>query len=417
MSKYTPLAIAITALLAQPALAQSQPQSPTPADSLAALWNGICATAIEGTLLFLRCDETLNSNDPRANLIAAVGQRLNEIPGQARVATRDVSQVLSSVNVDIGGRNLSLLFAAGNNGLLTLDASNDEQLAAPWSLHFSADVGRINRKAGRNEAAFDAGSGSLTAGIDWQLGKNWQVGAAVNHVREDLDFSQSDSVASTRFTGLLLTSTRLLGDTWSLSGYYGQFRGSYDLSRNIDYTLPLPSGPVNVSAEANASPDSRRRVIGLAGNGQWAHKGWDFGVGAGFDKNDTTIDAYTETGGGGLALTVPQRTVGTQRGRIDFTLGRTFSNTRGVFQPSFRAGWRQEFSNLRRAVTVRLAQDPLHNPITFNTEDPDKSWGEVALGGVMTFTGGHSGFFELRQRVAHSFLQERMLAIGWRIEL
>ena len=412
MAKSIPLAVAIAALLAQPALAQQ-----TPAEKLAARWGGICATAIDGTLLFLRCTETFNSNDPLAFLIAARGQRLDEIPGQARVATRDISQVLPAMNLDVGGHNFSLQFGTGLDGSLSLDADSDETLSALWSLHFSADVGRINRRAGRNEAAFDARSGSFTAGIDRQFGPNWQVGLTLNHASEDLDFSVSDSKASTRFTGAFLTASRSLGDTWSASGYYGRFNGQYDLSRNISYTLPLPSGPINISAEATANPDASRRVSGLAVNGQWANHGWDLGFGAGMDKNETTIEPYTESGGGGLALSVPGRTVSTRRGRVDFTLGRTYSNSRGVFQPSLRVGWRKEFDNPRRAVTVRLAQDPLQNAITFDTEDPDRGWGEVALGGVMTFTGGHSGFFELRQRVSHSFLQERMLAIGWRMEL
>jgi hypothetical protein len=30
---------------------------------------------------------------------------------------------------------------------------------------------------------------------------------------------------------------------------------------------------------------------------------------------------------------------------------------------------------------------------------------------------GHSGFVQYRQRVGHEFLQERVLALGWRIEL
>ncbi|MEO7251224.1 MAG: autotransporter outer membrane beta-barrel domain-containing protein, partial [Arenimonas sp.] len=273
------------------------------------------------------------------------------------------------------------------------------------------------RKTSLNEAAFDARTGSVTAGIDWQLGKNWQVGGALNHVRENLDYSNSESEARTRFSGLLVTASRALGNTWSASSYYGRYRGNYQLSRDISFSLPLPSGPLNFSAEADASPNARRRVSGIAGNGQWSRRGWDLGLGLGMDKNETTIAAYEETGGNGFDLRVPGRRIGTRRGRVDFTLSRTFSNPHGVFQPSLRLGWRHEFSNVRRAVSVQLAEDPQHNRITFDTEDPDRNWGELAIGGVMTFTHGHSGFFELRQRVAHSFLQERMLAIGWRIEM
>ena len=135
------------------------------------------------------------------------------------------------------------------------------------------------------------------------------------------------------------------------------------------------------------------------------------------DLTSTTIDAYTESGGGGLALEVPGRTIKTRRGRVDARFAHTMSASWGVWQPSVRVGWRQEFGNERRRVTVQLADDALNNLITFDTEDPDRGWGELALGSVFTFTHGHSGFFEYRQRFAHEFLQERIFAIGWRMEL
>ena len=411
MAKPVPLLVSLLALAAQPALAQ------TPADAFATGLRNVCSAAVPGTRLNRRCSEILSSPDPRAIVIAALGQRLAEIPGQARVATRDVAQSLFSTHADLGGHDLAIHFGSGDDGLLSLKANTEGGLAAPWSLYFSADVGSLERKTSRNEAAFDARTGSVTAGIDWQLGKNWQVGGAFNHVRENLDYSNSDSQARTRFSGLLFTTSRALGDTWSGSSYYGWYRGNYQLSRDISFSLPLPSGPLNFSAEADASPYARRRVSGISGNGQWSRRGWDLGVGLGLDKNDTTIAAYEETGGNGFDLRVPGRRISTRRGRVDFTVGRTFSSAHGVFQPSLRLGWRKEFSNVRRAVSVRLVEDSRNTPITFDTEDPDRNWGEVAIGGVMTFTHGHSGFFELRQRVAHSFLQERMLAIGWRIEM
>lgn len=417
MSKSMLLAVALGGLAGAPAPAEAQSVPATPAQSLAAKWNTICATAISGTLLFLRCDETFDSSAPLANLIAATGQRLDEIPGHARVATRDSAVSLGAVSVDVAGRPVAMRLSALPDGRLSLDARTETSLAAAWSLFFAADIGRVDRRDSPNEAAFKAATGSATAGIDWQLGSNWQVGVALNHVRENLDYTASDSEARTRFNGMLLTSSRSLGNTWNASAYYGRFRGTYDLSRDIAYTLPSPSGPIFVVAEALANPDARRRVSGIAVNGQWARRGWDLGVGLGLDNSLTGIDPYVESGGGGLALAVPARAVETRRGRIDGSIGRTFSHSRGVFQPSLRLGWRQEFSNPRRPLTVRLAQDPLENAITFDTEDPDGGWGEVALGGVFTFAGGHSGFFELRQRVAHSFLQERLLSLGWRIEM
>lgn len=207
-------------------------------------------------------------------------------------------------------------------------------------------------------------------------------------------------------------------DTWTFDGYLGTARGGYDLVRWINYSLPVVGGGNYViDALAYASPDSHRRIAGLGVDWSWARTGWQGDIGFGLDYSQTDIDAYIESDGGGLALAVPERRIETERGRLDARIGRTVSAAWGVWQPSLRIGWRQEFANERRQVTVRLAEDTLGNPITFDTEDPDRGWGEIALGSVFVFTRGHSGFFGFRQRFGHSFLNERMLALGWRMEL
>lgn len=410
---------ALTALigsgLALPAAAS------TPAQALADRLVSICQGAPHGSTLAQRCSDLFNSTDPQAFLRAAIGQRLDEIPGQGRVATRDFSAGLRGLRRSGSQQDSTAFLLQSDPVAFSLDADQgaDEGggLAASWSLYFSADAGQLDRRASPNEAAFEADTASATLGADWQLGPEWQLGAALNHVREDLDFSASASEAGTRFSGLLLTANRGLGEHWSLNGYLGRYQGRYDLQRAIAYTLPLPGGPVSFSAVARARPDADREVAGFSLDGRWNRDGWDWGLTTGLDSNKTSIEAYGETGGGGLDLDVPGRSISTRRGHLDFSLGRTISHARGVFQPSLRLGWRQEFGNPRRPVTLRLSDDPARTGITFDTEDPDRSWGEIAVGGVMTFTGGHSGFFELRQRVAHSFLDERMLAVGWRIEM
>ena len=361
----------------------------TPANAFEAQLPALCAGAAPGSQLSLRCADIFSVPGTTGARLAAAGQRLAEIPGQARVATRD-----------------------SDPGQAVLQG-----IAGGWSLHLSADLGRIRRRAGANEAAFDADTGSLTFGADRQLGASWQVGAALHHIREDLDFRESGGEASTRFTGGFLNASRSLGQAWSLSGYVGRLQGGYRLTREISYTLPLAAGPLQVSAIASADPDARRTVGGLAAGGQWNHKGWDAGATAGVDVGSTRIDPYSENGGGGFAVSVPGREVETRRSRIDVVLGRTISTAYGVLQPSLQIGWRREHANPRRNVTVRVLQDLLQTPVIFATEDPDRAWGEVALGGVVTLTRGHSGFIQWRQRFGHSFLDERMLALGWRVEL
>lgn len=386
----------------------------TPAQALASMWNTICSTSINGTQLHQRCGETLGSPAPDANLMAAIGQHLEEIPGQARIATRD-QQPTSNLPGRGNSQPSNQPWQLQANGRLHLDLDN--RLAANWALFFSADIGHITRKAGPNEAAFSADAWSMTGGADWRPADGWQLGLALSRSHEKLDYSATDSLADTEFTGPLLLTSRELGTAWLVHGYAGQLTGDYRLSRDISFRIPQASGETIVKTQALGTPDARRQLAGLAINQTWSTQAWSGSSELGWDWTRTRIDAFSERGGAGLALDLPERNVSTRRGRFDLQLNRTGSFSQGVWQGSAGVGWRREFGNGRRPLTLTLSEDSRDNPIRFDTEDPDRNWGEFSLAGSLTVTGGHAVFFNLSQRFAHRFMNERMISAGFRFEL
>lgn len=397
-------------LLALPAPVCAQSAS----EALAAKWGAICFAAPLYSDLYHRCHETLTSPDPGSVLVAARGQRLEEIPGQVRAATRDSTVLPGMAKVELGGGVTARMHEQAD-GALGFDV--EQSLTANWSLFVSADVGRLKRAASVNEAAFSADTWSLTAGADWRPAPGWQLGAAWSHSRDSLDYRDSGGQSDIRFGGLLLFASREIGSDWLVHGYAGELHGGYDLRREIDYRIAGPSGMVAVNGMATASPDARRRLTGIALARAWSRGAWSGQFETGLDWSDTRIDAYSESGGSGLALSVPGRSVDTRRGRFDILTQRTGSQTWGVWQTSLRLGWRQELDVQRRQLSVTLREDIAGNQVRFDTQDTDRRWGEWSLGGALTFNGGHSAFVEYRQRFAHDFLSERLLALGWRVEL
>ena len=406
MRRLSPLAL--IAVLSAPAAAQ------TPPAALAQALRGICAQPPPGAL-GQRCAEINGVPFGDPFFTAALGQHLDEIPGQGRIATREQRRQRNLRDEPEAtaqdATSATTTFRATTKASQALNAG--DSLAPAWSLFFSADAGRIDRKTGINEAGFDADTGSLVLGANWQPSSNWLLGIAANHTREDLDFRGSDGSAETRYTGLLATASRSIGANWTLDAYAGRLDGRYTLDRAISYTV----GSTTIATHAFARPDASRSVQGLSATRLWSRGAWTPMLTVGFDTSKTRIDPYRETGGAGLALSVPGRAVETERGLAEFTLTRTVSRAWGVWQPSLRLGWRQEFGNDRRPVRVTLIGDPSSTPIGFDTEDPDRGWGEIAVGSVFTFTGGRSAFLQYQQRFAHDFLQERILAVGLRIEL
>lgn len=375
------LAIGLCGLaLVPPARGQS------PDDVLASLWTTLCPGAAPGSELALRCGE-IASGGPGSRDSSAAGNFLGEIPGQGRTATRDGTPDQEELRIGLG---------------------------AGWSVFASADAGKLERRGGVNEASFDDDTWALSAGIDWTPRPGWRLGLALNHLREDLDFLGSDGSTRVDYTGAIVLGGWMPREQLSIDAYAGRLDGDYVLRRAIDYTLL--SG-TSVSALARGDASTRRDLAGVGLAWSQPRQAWEWQLSGGLDWQRVRIDTYTESGGAGLALRVPGREIVSRRVRIDLGLARTVSTRWGVWQPQARLGWRHEFANAARPLSVAFAGDANGTAITFDTDDPDVTWGEAGLGAVFVFTGGHSAFVEWRTRFGHAFLDEKMLAVGWRFEL
>lgn len=376
----------LSGLLVAASVLAGRAAAQSPDAALSANWDTVCAGAAAAGPLAARCAEIF-ADGPGSRDIAAAGNFLGEIPGQGRAATRD---------------------GAPDDGELR------SELGAGWSVFLSADAGRLKRRDGINESSFDGDTGALSAGVDWAPRPAWRLGLLLNHTRDDLDFTLSQGSTRTRYTGLMGLVGWSLTDQLSLDGYAGSLGGDYRLRRAIAYRLP--SG-VSVDSLASASADADRDLAGLGVNWSLPAGAWEWQLGAGLDWQRTDIDPYRETGGAGLALFVPGRAITSRRGRLDAALARSISANWGVWQPLLRLGWRHEFANPARPLGVSFIEDANGTRVAFDTDDADTGWGEAGVGAVFVFTGGHSAFVEYRQRFGHDFLQERLLSVGWRMEL
>jgi uncharacterized protein YhjY with autotransporter beta-barrel domain len=357
--------------------------------SLTGSFNFICANAVAGSALFDRCQEIQNSPNLGATGLTAAGQRLEELPGQGRASTQSNRRddIISS---DFGDK---------------------------WSLFVSTDIGRLKRDTSSTEAGFDGDADRLTAGVNYQANQKWLLGLTLNHSRDELDFTQSASLNQSSMNGALLSASFTPSAQFNFDAYLGTFKGNSSNLRSISYTFEKSPGvPLSINTQAFASPDIKRSLSGLSGTWQWNKDAFSGGIGLGVDQSKTRINGYTETGGFGFALEVPDRTITSRTGYLSFSFSKAYSLDWGVIAPSLRAGLRKEFANPSRQLRVQFAQDSTNTNILFDTSDPDTQWAEVGVGVSLVMKKGHQAFFEYRQRFAHSFLQERSLALGWRME-
>lgn len=358
-------------------------------DALVAKFNTVCAGAAPGSALAARCAVVLGSADPNARTNAADFNTLEELPGQGRLAARDLAP-------DSDGSKRT---------------TQHVDLTPKLALFASVDAAWLARVSGGAEAPFDADTYALTLGLDWRPADRWQFGIALQHQNEHQDFRDSAGRFDQHTTGAIATASWQASDNIGLSAYSGWLRGSADTLRVVRFI----DGATPVAERAH--PDTRRAVAGFALDATVAHGAWEWRYGVGYDWTRSTTNGYVEQGGSGFDLIVPQRQVKTSRARFDLGIARTLSESWGVWQPQARISWRHEFQNPQRTIGVRFVEDTGGTLVAFDSAAPDRGWAEAALGAAFTFAHGNSAFVEWRHEFAHGPLRDDTLALGWRIEL
>ncbi len=375
-----PIVIAgCAALLTGPAV---QAQSGTAA--LAIRFDTVCAGAASGSALAARCAVVQTSPNPNARAQAADFNDLEEIPGAGRGAAKDQWPSREEVST-----------------LLT----------PKLAVFASVDHARSFRRSDVIEAAFDADSTTLTVGIDWHPATRWQLGLTLNHAHENQDFRGSLGRTQANTTGAIAVASYDVNDRFAVNGYAGRTQGSQDIRRVVAFIDG--SAPV---AET-ATPNLARTLGGLALDASFPHGSLEWRGSLGLDAARTSIDGYAEQGGSGFELMVPQRTIQTERGRIDAALAGTFSESWGVWQPELRVGLLHEFDNSARVVGVRFVQDTRGTVVSFDTGAPDRDWAQATFSSTFTLAHGNSGFVSIGREFGHSTSTTTTYAIGWRMEL
>lgn len=353
-----------------------------PSEALTAALPQVCAGAQRE--LALRC-AALSPAGASAFSLAAAAQRLEELPGHARVG-------------DLQGDDARTPAASPQSA---------------WQLWASALHGSLDRREGRIEAGFDAARDGFAVGAGWQPSAAWVVDGGWQWAREDLDYRASDGRLRARLDGPVVAVAWMPSDAWRLEAHADRSAGRFESRRRVRYTLP---GGEAIDSDAHARTRTERRGAGLALRRSDAFGSVSLDSGFGIDDSRTRIGAYLESGGAGWALAVPSRERRSRRAQLDVAISTALSRDTGVWLPSARLVAVREFDDASRTLTVRFVDDGGETPVRFATEEPDDHWLDAALGLVWVRPGGAAFFVEARQRIGHRFLRERQVALGLRLE-
>lgn len=293
--------------------------------------------------------------------------------------------------------------ACGGPGGAAADSVSYEGI----SIFVAAGYQHKDRETTAFEMGFDSNSFGPTFGVDYRIGSDGVIGAALAYSHDDGDFDNSfgDFQADT-FTFLFYGS------------YYPTDQSFIDASvgfapKKFD-TKHLDVFDETTTIKGNTNGFDFTADIG---------GGYDFHFGAfsvgprlGLHYKRTELDGFTETGPAGSTMfnfkdQVTESFTGTVGVQASYAISTDF----GVVVPQASAEYVRQFLDDRERFTAEEAGGGI-GPFNFVTDEPDLNHFNVGAGVVFVLPDGVSPFLSYEAELANYLEQTHTLSAGVRLE-
>lgn len=285
-------------------------------------------------------------------------------------------------------------------------ADAGSSLVSPWGLFLNGTVTRGDQAASELDRAYDLSAHNLTLGGDYRLSELLVVGIAAGSTRQDVDFDGSDTMQTA------MTNVALYGSwqyrRWSLDAVVGKATGTLETQRTVSI------GSIN--SVASGETDSSATAVSLAGYYDLISGSWSWNVMLGLDWVDSTLDAYTESGGQGFAVAFDKQVNESRRLTVGSQLLYVWSTSWGVLTPYVQLDALREFNEELTAASARFAIDPTGNDFSIATEALDDQWLQLGVGVSGVLKHGLSVYLAYERLVGLERLTQASVSAGGRWE-
>ncbi len=288
--------------------------------------------------------------------------------------------------------------------------------AADWmigklGIFISGDGTFIERDVTERENGYNAVASGVTAGADYRFSDAFVAGIAVNYSSTDTDFwSSTGELETDVFTGTLYASFAP-DEHFFLDAYVGYAGLDFNGERVISFTA---SG-VPFGASAFADTNGRQWIAGIAAGYDFYFGAWGIGPHAQFDFSDIDIDGFTDTDGGGFAITYGDQSITSAQSVLGAHASYAASMSWGVLVPQARLEWVHEFEDESRSIPANFVSSPAA-PFTFVTDDPDRNFGRLGLSLVAVLPNGIMPFADYQYQFGHDLRVAHSVSAGLRFE-
>lgn len=332
---------------------------------------------------------------------------------ELRNAKNGNSTLLGYSTIDVNGETLPVgktLLAAMSQALGGAAGDDpDEALRdSPLGFFIKGQFNIGNRDRTINQQGFDIDRKSVTLGLDYTFFDSLVIGAAFGYGFIDTDFYNNNGRMETDSYDFATYGSYFLPEEFYVDWIMSYSVHDYDMKRNISYS--------GLDTTAASRPEGDQ--FGFAGSlgKDFAFDSYVINPYARFEYLSTSVDAYRESGGAGLALEVDKQTIQSLTSTLGTQISRAFGMSWGVLAPGARFEWVHQYKNDDRGIQARFANAASGTGnFIIRTDTPDRDY--FNLGGSLTATlpEGRAGFLRYETRLGQSHISDHTVELGLRI--
>ena len=365
-------------------------------------------------------ETTVTNRMPTSRSFSEIGKRL--------AALRRGAEQRSLFSLNINGRDYAYDNNAPNNS--SSNIHSDSQVANYFSEQTGGGAGdetgtgRISGFLSTDYISFDQSETLKLAGLegdakniviggDYRFSDQFFSGIAANYTGNNVDLNDKAGELSTTTYGLTLYGTFYGSDRWYVDGVVGFGNQSYELTREIAFTV----NGVNTDETAKSNPNGGFYSLSIGTGYEFTWKNGTTLDSAGnliYSKAD--IDAFTETNAHGLNLQVEGQSIEISRLRLGGSLSRPFSSPWGIITPQLTAFWIHELSKQGQEVNAQFAADPSNTTFSYTTDERDPNYMNLSAGASWLSAGGIAVFLQYDKLVMLNDYDQYAVSFGGRME-
>ncbi len=288
------------------------------------------------------------------------------------------------------------------------------ELAPGWNLFLSAEGETLDRDVTPFEDGYDSDVWRVTVGTDFQPNDKGTVGLAFTYSNHKGDFEGGGDFDNESY-GVIAFAAVAPKDNVFVQATMGYASKGYDRTRTVATELSGVTnqiGPGSVKGDFDGNEFSTGVLVGY----DHAIGRLTIGPRIGIDWIFTEFDSYTEQGDTGLELVLDDTDETSFQSRVGFAGSFAVSTGFGVLVPQISADWVHEFADSQRTLAFSFADDPAGVKFTYEDEEPDTDFFELAIGLSAVLPNGWLPYAQFRTIVGHEFLDSYVGSVGLRLE-